>query len=61
MSSTVAKETVASRLVEPYGALFLLGDGLREDAGLLASGRKAQLQILGSLRNREHGKTKVVS
>jgi len=47
---TVAKETVAYRPKEPYRALFLLCEGLREDAGLLVTERYAQLAGIGKLK-----------
>ena len=46
---TVAKEIVAYPPKEPHRALFLLCEGLREDAGLLVTERYAQLAGFGKL------------
>ena len=47
---TEAKEIVAYRPKDPYKTLFLLCEGLREEAGLLVTERYAQLAGIGKLK-----------
>ena len=62
---TKAKEIVAYRPKESYKVLFSLGEGLREEAGLLVTERYAELAVLATRRRveryREHGNLVLVA